>query len=281
VEFICNLNSQKWIPTNVYGPTTHHDRIIFTVWLFNLDTTGLDLWMILGDFNLMRGPENRNRTGGGSNNVVLFNSTIHHLDLEKIPLKLRAYTLHNMQDNPLLEKLDRIFTSADWTTTFLNTIALPLAKVSSDHIPNKVQIGTAIPRARIFIFEEYWAEFEGFIDTIDKHWQQTSIYKIHLSISQLGSNHFFYPMFKSLRHGLKNWSKILSQIWKFIDRTSYVIALVGGLDDQRSLSIVESNFRKTLKAHILKLLEVRILYWRNRAKIKWAKLGDENTKKNA
>jgi hypothetical protein len=29
-------------------------------------------WMILGDFNLMRNPTDRNRTGGDKNNMLLF-----------------------------------------------------------------------------------------------------------------------------------------------------------------------------------------------------------------
>jgi hypothetical protein len=42
---------------------------------------------------------------------------------------------------------------------------------------------------------------------------------------------------------------------------------------------MEKNFRKILKAHIAKLLETKRIYWKNRAKMRWAKLGDENTKK--
>jgi hypothetical protein len=64
------------------------------------------MWMMLGDFNLMRRPENRNRPGGNANDMLLFNDIIHHLDLVEIPLKDRAYTWSNMQANTLLEKLD-------------------------------------------------------------------------------------------------------------------------------------------------------------------------------
>jgi hypothetical protein len=72
----------------------------------------MDYWMILGDFNLIRSPENRNREGGDVNNMLLFNRIISQHDLEEISLKGRAFTWSNMQDTPLLEKLDWIFTSA-------------------------------------------------------------------------------------------------------------------------------------------------------------------------
>jgi hypothetical protein len=40
----------------------------------------------------------------------------------------------------------------------------------------------------------------------------------------------------------------------------------------------EKKFRKPFKAHLCKLLEAKRIYWRNRAKIRWAKLGGENTR---
>jgi hypothetical protein len=60
----------------------------------------------MGDFNLIRSTEDRNRPGGNINNMLLFNSLIQQHDLEEIPLKGRCYTWSNMQNNPLLKKLD-------------------------------------------------------------------------------------------------------------------------------------------------------------------------------
>jgi hypothetical protein len=57
-----------------------------------------------------------------------------------------------------------------------------------------------------------------------------------------------------------------------------VLALLDGLEEQRPLSIIEKNFRIALKTHQQNLLEAKRLYWRKRANIRWAKLGDENTK---
>ena len=61
--------------------------------------------------------------------MLLFNSIIQAHDLEEIPLKGRAYTWSNMQNIPLLEKLDWVFTSNGWTTTFPNTLAMPMARL--------------------------------------------------------------------------------------------------------------------------------------------------------
>jgi hypothetical protein len=63
-----------------------------------------------------------------------------------------------------------------------------------------------------------------------------------------------------------------------INNCYYVTALLDGLEDQRPLSIIERNFRNARKKHALNLLEAKRKYWRKRENIKWAKLGDENTK---
>jgi hypothetical protein len=41
---------------------------------------------------------------------------------------------------------------------------------------------------------------------------------------------------------------------------------------------MENNFKKILEAHTRKMMEAKRIYWKNRAKIRWAQLGDENTK---
>ena len=43
-------------------------------------------WMILGDFNLMRRPENRNKPGGNLAEMFMFNDTVTSLGLNEIEL---------------------------------------------------------------------------------------------------------------------------------------------------------------------------------------------------
>jgi endonuclease/exonuclease/phosphatase family metal-dependent hydrolase len=119
-----------------------------------------------GDFNFIRDPQDRNRPGGDISNMMLLSSAIQALDLEEIPLKGRSYTWNDMQSKPLLEKLDWIFTTTEWTADFPNTLAFPLARLGSDHIPIHIHIGTSIPKAQLFRFENHWFEFDGFFDTI-------------------------------------------------------------------------------------------------------------------
>jgi hypothetical protein len=175
-----------------------------------------------------------------------------------------------MQNSPLLEKLDWIFTSSNWTSTFPNTLAEPMARRGSDHVPILIQIGSKIPKCQIFRFEEFWLEFEGLNEVVEKHWQHQGHYK--------NATQDMTARFKSLRHGIKKWSKHLPQLSVIISNCIYVLTLLDGLEEQRPLSTVERNFRTALTKHQRKLIEAQRLYWRKRANIRWAKLGDENTK---
>jgi hypothetical protein len=69
-------------------------------------------WLFLGDFNFYRSVQDRNKDGADMNDIFIFNDIISILGLMEIPLKGRKFTWSNMQQNPLLERLDWVFTSA-------------------------------------------------------------------------------------------------------------------------------------------------------------------------
>ena len=134
----------------VYGPCAEPLRSEFVQWMRDLDIHSTRHWLFAGDFNFYRSLEDRNRPGGNLNDTLLFNEIIGHLGLIELPLKGRSFTWSNMQHSPLLEQLDWFFTSVPWTTSFPDTLVLPLARTTSDHIPCKISVGTSIPRSAIF-----------------------------------------------------------------------------------------------------------------------------------
>lgn len=60
---------------------------------------------------------------------------------------------------------------------------------------------------------------------------------------------------KELRVGLKKWSNNLSNLSKLIHNCNWVLLLLDGLEDQRSLSRLEVAFRVIVKNHLNSLLE--------------------------
>jgi hypothetical protein len=99
-----------------------------------------------------------------------------------------------------------------------------------------------IPRASIFQFENYWADFPSFFNTVKEHWHSNLFLQIWL-------RQYIYGKFKQLRRGLKKWRKELSQLNKIINNCSWVLAFLDGLEDERILSVAELDFRKLFKKH--------------------------------
>lgn len=103
VEFYSQHDNSCWLLTNIYAPCTQEGRSNFIEWLKQIQMPDDVNWLILGDFNLTRGPENRNKEGGDVINMFLFNDAVSALGLNEAPLQGRKYTWSNKQASPFLK----------------------------------------------------------------------------------------------------------------------------------------------------------------------------------
>jgi hypothetical protein len=170
ISFTSVLSAETFMVVNVYGPCEGIARENFVAWLFSLDIADDALWLLLGDFNFYRFVENRNRDGANMSNIATFNEIISYLGLIELPIKGRSFTWSNMQTDPVLVQLDWFFTSTAWTLQFPHTMVKPLARPTSDHVPCVVSIGTSIPKAQVFRFENHWVRLPGFLDVVKTIW---------------------------------------------------------------------------------------------------------------
>jgi hypothetical protein len=85
--------------------------------------------------------------------------------------------------------------------------------------------------------------------------------------------------FKTLRKILRQWHSQISNLSKLIDNNKITLAFLDSLEEFKDLALEEWNFRKLVQENLGKLLDQQREYWKQRGKIKWATLGDENTKK--
>lgn len=169
-ELTSSQTGLKWILTNVYGPCEHERKPQFIEWLKNIEMSNETDWLILGDFNLIRSPENRNKPGGNSSEMFLFNEAISSLGLVEIPLKGGKYTWSNKQENLLLQRLDWFFTNSNLVTTYPSTTAQTLSRDTSDHVLCVIAIQTSMPRAKVFRFENFWMEHDDFMSVVQHAW---------------------------------------------------------------------------------------------------------------
>lgn len=63
VEFVCRLTEEHWILTNIYAPCTAEGKTIFLDWFQHIEMMDDTKWLVVGEFNLIRSPANRNKPG--------------------------------------------------------------------------------------------------------------------------------------------------------------------------------------------------------------------------
>lgn len=121
IKFKVNADGTFFHLSNIYGPSAPNEKAAFVHWIYNLDYSSFDDWILVGDFYFIRSPKDRNKPGGLVDDMLTFNDIIQHLDVIDIPFEGRRYTWSNMQEDPLLEKLDWVFTSITWNLTYPGT----------------------------------------------------------------------------------------------------------------------------------------------------------------
>jgi hypothetical protein len=155
----------------------------------------------------------------------------------------------------------------NWISDYPSALLIPMAKPTSDLIPCMAQIGTDIPKAQLFRFENFWLDQPGFLDIVQTTW--ISDVRASNSVTKVSAK------LKLLRRVLRRWAHNLSGLKNQLTHCNKTLAV---LDKNRPLFIQEHNFRKILKKHILKLLQWQKDYWRTRCSVRWTKLGDESAK---
>jgi hypothetical protein len=135
-------------------------------------------------------------------------------------------------------------------------------------VPCVVSIGTSIPKARVFRFEDYWIRLPGFLDVVNTIWNINCPCDAAKCLSS---------KLKLLRKGLKNWSSSFQVLNGLITNCNSVIMMMDDIEEQRMLHISEWNFRNIVKRKLQHLLSCKHEYWKKRCTARWAKLGDENT----
>jgi mannosylglycoprotein endo-beta-mannosidase len=269
LELTCKLSGESWILTNVYAPFHSEGKAAFISWLKNIHMADDIKWLLVGDFNLMRSPENRNKDGGNIQEMLAFNDAISNLRLVERPLRGCKYTWTNKQSNPLLERLDWFFTSNAWTTFMPDTVVKSLARDNSDHTPCVITASTLVPKPQVFRFENYWLEHDDFQTVLIQGWEQPTL--------QQDAAKNLTAKFKNLRKVFKAWKTQLPNLAMTIQNCKDVIQFMDILEEGRDLTLEEWNFRQIINDHLQDLLHQQRIYWKQRGTIKWVKFGDECT----
>jgi hypothetical protein len=136
----------------------------------------------------------------------------------------------------------------------------------SDHVPCLVSFKSRIPKPKLFWFENFWLELDGFMNLFQTTWNGIP------SIPDKAKN--LTAKFKCVRKVLKDWQRSLPKIDITVKNIKLLIELIDNMEEHRDLSIEEWNFREILQQKVADLLNIQKIYWKQRAAIRWVTDGD-------
>jgi hypothetical protein len=106
VEFVSIYFSAVWVLTNIYAPCTLEVKLDFLNWLHDIEMSEDTTWLLVGNFNLIGKPSDRNKSGGNVQEMLRFNEVLSNQRQEELPLQRHRFTWTNKQESLLFERLD-------------------------------------------------------------------------------------------------------------------------------------------------------------------------------
>lgn len=97
-------------------------------------------------------------------------------ELEELYLIGRRFTWSSERDQPTLEWLDRLFTSAGWLEAHPNHVLRALSTGCSDHCPLLLWMNVLPWAKKRFQFEPYWLKLPGFLEVVATAWSATLLH---------------------------------------------------------------------------------------------------------
>nr|GEV97477.1 RNA-directed DNA polymerase, eukaryota [Tanacetum cinerariifolium] len=204
----------------------------------------IDSWkgdvIIMGDFNEVHYKSERFGSNFNVQGANAFNSLIVKAGLEEVPLGGCTFTWCHKSASKM-SKLDRFLIFKSLSSSCPNISAITLDRFLSDHRPILLRESSFDYGPTPFQFFHYWLEMDGFEKMVSNTWRESL---------DVGPNHMINLMNK-LKYLKKKIRNVSADI---IDKRLGIIKSLQELNSHKSMEIAQ------------------------KAKIKWAIEGDENSK---
>lgn len=154
---------------NVYGPKLASEKAKLWSVLINLKQSKQATWIILGDFNDVRGPKERINSSFCKSSSDSFNNFIDQAELYDLKMGGNRFTYFR-QWGAKLSKFDRILVCSRFFEKFPTAFSVALPKELSDHSPVVLQTDTEDFGPPPFKLFNSWMLRDGFNRLVVKSW---------------------------------------------------------------------------------------------------------------
>nr|XP_020185877.1 uncharacterized protein LOC109771591 [Aegilops tauschii subsp. strangulata] len=255
--------------TNVYAPSDHAFTADFVEDLMSVAAGITGPWLVLGDFNLIRFPHEKNNDRFDASRAAVFNSLVNSLALHELALSDRLFTWTNRRDPPTLARLDRVFFDHAWDVAFPDSGLSSRPRSTSDHVPLVVEAATRIPSPSRFFFENAWLRDPQFLPSTLSSWSNTGASRCAVGCLATRKKRF--------RAAAKVWKRLHKYIPAFDNNCKFVIDLLDFWEECRTLSSDEHQLRQDTRVALAASIRRQSAYWKQRGKCRAVCEGDENT----
>jgi len=230
-------------------------------------------WCVVGDFNSIRRREERKNLLSVSDygsEIVGFNNFIEKEELDDILMIDRKFTWYKPNDL-VKSRIDRDLVSKEWVEVWSHSKQHVLSKSVSDHCAIIVKSENVDWGPKPFRSLDVWQSDSRFKEFLKESWPKYEV--------QGGGIYIFKEKLKKLKVYLKVWNReVFRDVIKEGDGLLKRIRELDARDDDLDLNEQEREERKSLLADLNKNLFKQEAVAKQKARLKWLKQGDLNTK---
>ncbi|KAJ9703126.1 hypothetical protein PVL29_004763 [Vitis rotundifolia] len=270
VKFSLDGCGSLWISA-VYGPNSPSLRKDFWVELFDIYGLTYPLWCVGGDFNVIR--RSSEKLGGSSLTPSMkdFDSFIRECELLDPPLRNASFTWSNMQESPVCKRLDRFLYSNEWGLLFPQGLQEALIRRTSDHWPIVMDTNPFMWGPTPFRFENMWLQHTKFKENFRDWWSGFQ--------GNGWEGHKFMWRLQYVKAKLKEWNKFsFGELKEKKKSILNDLANFDAIEQEGGLNPDLLSQRASRKGELEELILREEIHWRQKAKVKWVKEGDCNSK---
>ncbi|KAF5795213.1 putative Endonuclease/exonuclease/phosphatase superfamily [Helianthus annuus] len=159
-------NSQDINIINIYAPHSVSGKKSLWNSLKESISGGEGRWILPGDFNTVRFPEERKNSAFNRSCAIDFNEFIFLVGLEEYSMRGRSFTFQAPNSNKL-SKIDRVLVCKGFSDKWPGACLRALPRIHSDHSPLILRTNCLNFGHKPFKFFNSWLEVEGFDNLVE------------------------------------------------------------------------------------------------------------------
>ncbi|KAL9675962.1 hypothetical protein QQ045_004171 [Rhodiola kirilowii] len=231
-------------------------------------------WVCMGDFNCVLNPdEKRNGVIVNEADIADLKDFVSNCGFSDIPASGHFFSWSNNNSHPSQRiwcKLDRAMVNDNWINAHPNASAVFLPPGISDHCPVMVSWGEEIRRKTSFRYCNFWEDLDGYQLKVSQCWNFARACRNLFNIQS---------KLKAMKLMMKEqFVKSSRGMEKRVDDLRKELGIMQSLVEQHPTDQLLLQKEACLASDFRKLKEHQILFYQQRAKIRWLKEGDSNSK---